>query len=184
MEPNILIMIADDATYLDLSLYGGQNVQTPNIDRLARDGLVFNRAYLPMAMCNPCRTALYTGLYPARNGSCWNHSAARPGTRSIPHFLGDLGYRVGLCGKKHVGPNRSFPFEDVPGIEGGCTHPDPDFGVEGIRAFVEQDRDAPFCLVTGLFEPHAPWTLGNPEHFDLGCVEVASVFGGYGRDAE
>ena len=172
MEPNILIMIADDATYLDLSLYGGQNVQTPNIDGLARDGLVFNRAYLPMAMCNPCRTALYTGLYPARNGSCWNHSAARPGTRSLPHFLGDLGYRVGLCGKKHVGPNKSFPFEYVPGIEGGCTHPDPEFGVEGIRAFVAQDRDAPFCLVTGLFEPHAPWTLGNPEHFDLDALKL------------
>ena len=68
MEPNVLIMIADDATYLDLSLYGGQNVDTPNIDGLARDGLVFNRAYLPMAMCNPCRTALYTGLYP---GAQW-----------------------------------------------------------------------------------------------------------------
>ena len=79
MKPNILMMIADDATYNDLSLYGGQNVETPNIDRLARQGLVFNRAYLPMAMCNPCRTALYTGLHPARNGSCWNHSAARPG---------------------------------------------------------------------------------------------------------
>ncbi len=77
MEPNILIMIADDATYLDLSLYGRQNVQTPNIDRLASDGLVFNRAYLPMAMCNPCRTALYTGLYPARNGSCWMRAGRR-----------------------------------------------------------------------------------------------------------
>ena len=56
MRPNILIMIADDATYNDLALYGGQNVRTPNIDHLAQQGLVFNRAYLPMAMCNPCRT--------------------------------------------------------------------------------------------------------------------------------
>ena len=174
MKPNILMMIADDATYNDLSLYGGQNVETPNIDRLARQGLVFNRAYLPMAMCNPCRTALYTGLHPARNGSCWNHSAARPGTKSLPHYLGDLGYRVGLCGKKHVGPHNCFPFENVPGIEGGCVHPNPEFGVEGIRAFIGQNSDAPFCLVVGLFEPHAPWTLGDPDHFDLDALELPS----------
>lgn len=172
MKPNILMMIADDATYNDLSLYGGQNVETPNIDRLAREGLVFNRAYLPMAMCNPCRTALYTGLHPVRNGSCWNHSAARPGTKSLPHHLGDLGYRVGLCGKKHVGPHTCFPFENVPGIEGGCVHPNPEFGVEGIRAFIGRHSDAPFCLVVGLFEPHAPWTLGDPGHFDLDALAL------------
>lgn len=172
MKPNILMMIADDATYNDLSLYGGQNVETPNIDRLARQGLVFNRAYLPMAMCNPCRTALYTGLHPARNGSCWNHSAARPGTKSLSHYLGDLGYRVGLCGKKHVGPHNCFPFENVPGIEGGCVHPNPEFGVEGIRAFIGQRTETPFCLVVGLFEPHAPWTLGDPDHFDLDALKL------------
>ena len=71
-----------------------------------------------------------------------------------------------------MSPDKSFPFEYVPGIEGGCTHPDPEFGVEGIRAFVERDRDTPFCLVTGLFEPHAPWTLGNPEHFDLDALKL------------
>ena len=113
-KPNILLIIADDATYRDLSLYGGQNVSTPNIDHLARDGVVFNNAFLSMSMCNPCRTELYTGLYPARNGSCWNHSAARVGTKSIVHYLGDLGYRVGLCGKKHVNPEEIFPFEMSP----------------------------------------------------------------------
>ena len=171
MRPNILIMIADDATYNDLALYGGQNVRTPNIDHLAQQGLVFNRAYLPMAMCNPCRTALYTGLHPVRNGSCWNHSAARPGTKSIPHYLGDLAYRVGLCGKKHVVPTESFPFENVPGIEPSCVHPNPEFGVEGIREFVERNTDEPFCLVTGLIEPHAPWTVGAPDHFDKDALK-------------
>ena len=172
MKPNVLIMIADDATYNDLTLYGGQNVQTPNIDHLAQQGLVFNRAYLPMAMCNPCRTALYTGLHPVRNGSCWNHSAARPGTKSIPHYLGDLAYRVGLCGKKHVVPAESFPFENVPGIEPNCVHPDPEFGVEGIREFVGRNTDEPFCLVTGLIEPHAPWTMGDPDHFDKDTLKL------------
>ena len=172
MKPNILFIIADDATYNDLSIYGGVNVKTPNIDQLAREGMVFKRAYLSMAMCNPCRSELYTGLYPARNGACWNHSACRPGTKSIVHYLGDLGYRVGLCGKKHVVPDSSFPFENVSGIEGGCTHPDPDFSTDGIREFVGRDKDQPFCLVTGLFEPHAPWTLGHPEHFDTDVLKL------------
>lgn len=172
MRPNILIMIADDATYNDLTLYGGQNVQTANIDRLAEQGLVFNRAYLPMAMCNPCRTALYTGLHPVRNGSCWNHSAARPGTKSIVHYLEDLSYRVGLSGKKHVLPAESFQFEFVPGIQPSCVHPDPEFGVDGVREFIGRNKDEPFCLVTGLTEPHSPWTLGDYTHFDQETLKL------------
>ena len=171
-KPNILLIIADDATYRDLSLYGGQNVSTPNIDHFAKEGVVFNNAFLSMSMCNPCRSELYTGLYPARNGSCWNHSASRTGTKSIVHYLGDLGYRVGLCGKKHVNPEEIFPFENVPGIEGGCVNPNPEFGIEGIREFIARDTTQPFCLVAGLFEPHAPWTLGHPEHFDAGALQL------------
>ncbi len=166
MKPNFLVMIADDATYNDLSVYGGQNVKTPNIEQLAKDGMVFRGAYLSMAMCNPCRSELYTGMYPARNGACWNHSACRPGTKSIVHHLGDLGYRVALCGKKHVVPAESFEFEKVLGIEPGCVHPDPEFGTEGISEFLGQTGEQPFCLVTGLIEPHSPWTVGNPDHFD------------------
>jgi len=165
-KPNILIIIADDCTYNDLPLHGGVNVKTPNIDKLAGEGMVFNKAFLAMAMCHPFRTELYTGLYPARSGSCWNHARSRTGTRSIVHYLGDLGYRVGLAGKLHVGPRKSFPFEKVPGIEGGCTSPNPKFGTHGIRRFIQGTKDRPFCLVCGLFEPHCPWTLGDPGHFD------------------
>ncbi|MHC4205068.1 MAG: sulfatase-like hydrolase/transferase, partial [Planctomycetota bacterium] len=67
-KPNFLIIMADDCTYNDLPVYGGQNAATPNIDRLASEGLVFNRAYLGSAMCQPCRAELYSGLYPMRNG--------------------------------------------------------------------------------------------------------------------
>ena len=77
-QPNVLIIMADDCTHNDLPIYGGQNAKTPNIDRLASDGLVFNRAYVASAMCQPCRAELYTGLYPMRNGCAWNHSASRP----------------------------------------------------------------------------------------------------------
>ena len=166
--PNFVVIIADDVTYNDLPLYGGPNIETPNIDRLASEGLTFNRAYLAMAMCNPCRTELYTGLYPFRNGSTWNHSAARPGTRSVVHHLGELGYRVGLSGKKHVSPEDSFEFEDVPGVPNprGIT-PDPKFDTSQIQQFMSRDRDQPFFLVTAFHEAHGPWTVGHPERFDL-----------------
>lgn len=165
--PNFLLIIADDITYNDLPLYGGPNIQTPNIDRLASQGLTFDRAYLSMAMCNPCRTELYTGLYPFRNGSSWNHSAARRGTRSVVHYLGDLGYRVGLSGKKHVSPADSFPFEEVTGVPNprGAV-PKPEFDTGKIREFMERDPDQPFFLVTAFHEAHAAWSVGRPDRID------------------
>jgi len=65
-QPNVLIIMADDYTFNDLPLYGGQNARMPNIDRLARQGLTFNRAYLSSAMCQPCRSELFSSQYPMR----------------------------------------------------------------------------------------------------------------------
>ena len=77
-KPNILIIIADDCTFSDLSVNGGENAKTPHIDSLATQGLVFDRAYLGMAMCSPCRSELYTGRLPFLNGCAWNHGTSRP----------------------------------------------------------------------------------------------------------
>ena len=55
-RPNILVIIADDCTHNDLALYGGQNAKTPRIDTFARESLVFNKAYVSEAMCQPCRS--------------------------------------------------------------------------------------------------------------------------------
>ena len=113
-KPNVLIIIADDCTFSDLPLNGGQNAKTPHLDALANQSLVFDRAYLGMAMCSPCRSELYTGRYPHRNGCAWNHGTCRPGTKSMPHLLNPLGYRVGLAGKTHVKPSPSFPLKWSP----------------------------------------------------------------------
>jgi len=164
-RPNILIIMADDATYSDLPLWGGKNVPMPNLQRLASEGLTFNQAYLAMSMCVPCRTELHTGLYPMRNGCCWNHSPAYPGTRSTPHFLKPLGYRVGITGKVHVHPRRCFPFEDVPGVEGNCVSPTAKFDRAPLRAFMARDTRQPFCLTVALVVPHVVWTVGDPSHF-------------------
>ncbi len=165
-RPNFLIVLADDATYSDLPLYGGRNVETPEIDRLASQGMTFTHAYVSMSMCLPCRTEMYTGLYPMRSGACWNHSAARPGTKSIVHYLGELGYRVGIAGKVHVRPRASFPFEMVDGFERGCVSPTARHECSGIRRFIDREPARPFCLVVGLVVPHVVWTVGDPSHFD------------------
>jgi uncharacterized sulfatase len=166
-RPNILIILADDATYNDLPLYGGPNLQTPQIDRLASEGMTFGKAYLSMAMCVPCRTELYTGLYPMRSGCCWNHAPARAGIQSICHHLRRLGYRVGLTGKLHVSPRSCFPFDKVEGFEDNCVAPTADSDCRGIRGYMEADKTSPFCLIVGLVLPHAVWTVGDSSHFDL-----------------
>lgn len=165
-RPNFLIVLADDCTHNDLPLYGGQNARTPNLDALARQGLTFNRAYLCMSMCQPCRAELYTGQYPLRNGCAWNHSASRPGTRSLPQHLSPLGYRTGLAGKVHVLPQDAYPFEVVPGFDSNCVrNPTQPHQLDGIREFLTRQPEQPFCLVVALVEPHLPWVMGDASQY-------------------
>ncbi len=165
-KPNILLIIADDCTHNDLPIYGGKNAATPNIDRLASEGLVFNRAYLGSAMCQPCRAELYTGLYQMRNGCAWNHSASRPDVTSMPHHLRALGYRVGLAGKVHVKPAKVFPFEKVGGFDPSCVrNPTRPHDVQHIRRFMGDEKDQPFCLAIALVEPHVPWVMGDASKY-------------------
>lgn len=171
--PNILIIMADDCTHSDLPMYGGKNAKTPNLDKLASQGLTFNRAYLAEAMCQPCRAELYTGLYPMRNGCNWNHSASLPETLSMPHHLGRLGYRVGLAGKVHVQPRKGFPFEMVSGFDKSCVRdPTQPHDLVGIREFITRDSKSPFCLVVALVEPHVPWVMGNASEYPPGKIEL------------
>jgi len=165
-KPHVLIILADDCTFNDLPLYGGQNAKTPNIDRLATQGMTFNRAYVSAAMCQPCRAELFTGQFPMRNGCAWNHSASRPGTLSLPQHLGDAGYRTGIAGKVHVTPNEVFPFENVSGFDSNATRaPTNPHDLAGVREFISRDKSQPFCLVVGLTEPHVPWVMGDASQF-------------------
>ena len=161
-KPNFLVIMADDCTHNDLPVYGGKNAATPNIDKLASEGLVFDKAYLGSAMCQPCRAELYSGLYPMRNGCAWNHSASRPNITSMPHHLKSLGYRVGLAGKVDVLPARAFPFEMVEGFDANCVRdPTKPHNTSDILRFMGDDKGQPFCLVVALVEPHVPWVMGD-----------------------
>ena len=159
-HPNFLIILADDCTYNDLPLYGGKNAKTPNIDKLAQEGLTFNRAYVSSSMCQPCRAELYSGLYPMGNGCAWNHSGCRPDIQGMPQMLGKLGYSVGLAGKIHIRPSSVFPFEKVEGFDTHCVrNPTQAHDLGPIKQFMA--KDDPFCLVVALTEPHVPLGYGR-----------------------
>jgi len=147
-KPNFLILVSDDHGTDDAGCYGNAAVRAPNIDKLAAQGLRFTRAFTPTAMCAPSRSALYTGLFPHRNGAHPNHSKVRPGVKSLPHYLSKLGYRVALAGKTHIGPRDAFPFEYM--------------AQRGVDAFLAKAGQQPFCLVVATNDPHAPWKKQGP----------------------
>ncbi|MEX0866466.1 MAG: sulfatase, partial [Pirellulales bacterium] len=149
--PNILLLIADDMTWRDCGPYGNDEVFTPNMNRLAEQGICFDGMFTSTAMCAPTRQQLYTGIWPVRNGAYANHSHVHQGVKSIVHHLKGLGYRVGLNGKAHFGPKDSFPFERVPG---------------NGKEFIVRNPQQPYCLIIASDSPHRPWTEGPTERYD------------------
>lgn len=171
-RPNIVIIMADDLDSKQLSCYGGQNMQTPNIDALAAEGMQFNQMIASEAMCIPTRASLFTGLYPARHGAYQNHKPVYDGLKSVVHYLGDLGYRVALTGKNHVTtPKSVFPFEIISGFEPNCVASTDDYSLDSVRSFISR-QDQPYCLFVMSINPHAPWTVGDPSEFDANALQL------------
>lgn len=165
-QPNIVVIMADDLDSRQLSCYGGKNLKTVNIDRLADEGMQFNQMIASEAMCIPTRASLFTGLYPARHGAYQNHKPVNDGLKSVGHYLADLGYTVALTGKNHVTkPVSVFPFEIVKGFEPNCVAPTDEYSIADIKTFV-QKQTKPFCLFVMSINPHAPWTVGDTTEFD------------------
>jgi len=142
-RPNILLLLADDHGMRYAGCYGNRAVRTPNIDRLANEGLRCTGAFTGTAMCAPSRSMLFTGLYPHRNGAHPNHSSVRPGIPTLPARLSDLGYTVALAGKRHVAPPAAFPFEYL--------------SLEETGSFLARRHARPFCLVVATNDPHTPF---------------------------
>lgn len=161
-KPNMVIFLADDLNQRDVGCYGNTDVKTPNIDTLAAQGMRFRKAYAASPMCAPSRSALFTGLYPFRNGSQMNHFTVRPNTANLPQFLQKQGYRVVIAGKTDVFPLDNFPFERI-GEEFGRYAPVENRldkkkeTVHMIENHFKERPAQPICLIVAPWVPHVPW---------------------------
>lgn len=107
-RPNVILIMSDDMGYADLGSYGATDIKTPNLDRLAREGVRLTDAYANGVLCSPTRAALISGRYPQRSaietalGPEGTRGLAVTGT-SLPQILKSSGYRTALIGKWHLG---------------------------------------------------------------------------------
>ena len=121
--PNILFILADDFGYADLSCYGRPDYKTPNIDRLAVEGVRFMQAYANSAVCTASRVALITGRYQYRlpvgleEPLAGRNVGVPPGHPTLPSLLKKAGYGTTLLGKWHLGP-----FPDFGPLKSGYDH--------------------------------------------------------------
>ena len=111
--PNIVIIFTDDQGYADIGVYGAQGFQTPNLDRLANEGIRFTDFQVSQAVCSASRAALLTGSYSERVGvqGAFNHTARvglNPDEETIAEMLKSIGYVTGIFGKWHLGHHKKF----------------------------------------------------------------------------
>jgi N-sulfoglucosamine sulfohydrolase len=168
-KPNFVFIIADDCTFRDIGCYGGQ-AYTPNIDKLASEGMLFTQCFQSAPMCSPTRHNIYTGLYPVKSGAYPNHTFVKEGTKSVVHYLKPLGYRVALSGKRHINPVEIFPFE----YSGKGNNPD----FAAVDKFISECKKSgtPFCLFACSNEPHSPWDKGDASRYDAAKLELPPYF--------
>ena len=169
--PNVLVLVSDDQG-LAYGAYGWSDVTTPNLDRFAAEGLRFDRAYTPSAVCAPSRAALYTGLVPVHNG-CVGFGPIRDGVAIWADRLGPAGFRTGLVGKVGGQPRARFRFDSfdrtLPEDDGAR---DVAWHVHAVESFLDGDDGRPFCLIVNFRDAHYPFPLdGAPSHWK-GAVET------------
>jgi arylsulfatase A-like enzyme len=117
-KPNIVFILADDLGYADLGCYGQKEIRTPNIDRLAGEGLRFTQAYAGSTVCAPSRCSLMTGMHMGHarvRGNIEPQLPLRASDRTVAELLHEAGYRTGMFGKWGLGPPYST---GVPGKKG------------------------------------------------------------------
>ncbi len=162
---NILLITADDLG-LQLGCYGDSIARTPHLDALARQGILFENAYVTQASCSPSRSSMLTGLYPHQNGQIGlSHRGYQmyDSILTLPQMLQAQGYVNAIIGKLHVEPAARLPF-DYTNTDARKTR-----DVAEVAAQVESFMDTvshPFFLMVNYFDPHVeliPQVKGIPE---------------------
>ena len=155
-EPrNVLLLISDNQSWYDVGCYGNQVVQTPNLDRLAREGVRFEQAFATTASCGPSRAVIYTGLLTHANGQYAHphrehNQELRPDVTTVFQMLKENGYRTALIGKDHIRPLEKYPIDFKP--SGGSR--DVVKMAQLADEFMEPRDERPFFLVISFGDPH------------------------------
>ena len=166
-QPHLVVLLADDHSAADMSVYGAKDIPTPHLDRMAAAGMVFERAFVNSPSCAPSRAALFTGLHPAKNGAEPNHAKVHAHLKRLPAYLKELGYETVSFGKTshyayvtEQGFDRAehFGYHDHAGVQ-AC-----------IDYLKQRKSEKPLALVFGTNWPHVP--LPQPEGVDPAKVRV------------
>lgn len=171
-RPNILICIADDASYPFMGAYGCDWVKTPSFDRVAQQGILFTNAYTPNAKCAPSRASILTGRNSWQLEEAGNHNAYFPAKfKTYAETLRENGYHVGFTAKGWS-PGNPGKIDGKPrrltGIPYSQLKTDPpargmskvDYAAN-FEAFLNDVQDGqPFCFWYGATEPHRPYEFG------------------------
>jgi N-sulfoglucosamine sulfohydrolase len=171
-QPNIVFIMADDLTMFDLEPYGSTQVKTPNLARLAKEGVCFENMFNMVPICAPTRQTLLTGLGPVRNGAFPNHSIIYDGIKTLPVYMKSLGYNTALIGKKHFGPLPAYPFDFL----GGRDHDNgkgQDVDLSKAEDYIRTSGNKPFFLMFTSNQPHSPWNRGDRSLYDPAQIKLA-----------
>ena len=174
-RPNVVLIIADDLAWDDSGAYGNQKVGTPNIDRLAREGLKFKRAFVTISSCSPSRSSLITGRYPHSTDAEQLHWPLPGEQVTFVEKLNAAGYWTAASGKWHLGEavKDRFDVVDDPGEAGFQTDPKTgkmlakdDSGAAGwLPVMRQRPKDKPFFLWFAALDPHRNYvenSIPNP----------------------
>lgn len=178
-RPNIVFVFSDDHAYQAISAYGSKLTTTPNIDRLADEGMRFDRCYVTNSICGPSRACILTGKYSHKNGIFFNGQEFDTSQQSFPKLLQEAGYQTAIVGKWHLGhKNQPVGFDHWNLLHTQGFYYQPKFvtplGVQQHVGYVtdlitqytlqwlEEGRDAdkPFMLMMQHKAPHRPWDPG------------------------
>jgi len=120
-KPNLLVIWTDEQRADTMAVYGNTTIHAPNLNRLARESVVFDRAYVTQPVCTPSRSTVMTGLWPHTNGCTANNIPLRPETPCLPELLNEKDYRTAYMGKWHLGDEifAQHGFQEWVSIEDG-----------------------------------------------------------------
>jgi len=159
-RPNILLITADDMNWSAPGCFGDRTPDiTPNIDRLASEGMRFEHAHITIAVCQPSRSALMTGRYPHRNGA----EGFEPIDTSVPTLVEQLheaGYLKGILGKvTHLAPREKFKWDMAQDFKELGNGRNPQLYYKYAKGFFDQaaEQGKPFFLMANSHDPHRPF---------------------------